>query len=147
MKHRPNVRKYKQWHKKNLSADAKVIIALRRKQPQTKAELCKNAGISKSAFYYVRPVLMNRGIVKEKDNGYALSDYDPIDRKVEAALNEFKENDFVEVALIDIANKVGAPVDRIEGPSFRYAANYGLKISHESKQKDAEPYVAVVPRD
>lgn len=90
---------------------------------------------------------MNRGIIKKMDNSYALADYDPIDRKVEEALQECRGNDFVEVTLIDIANKVGAPVDRIEGPSFRYAAKYGLKISHESKQKDAEPYVAVVPRD
>lgn len=133
------------WHKKSLSTDAKIIIALRRKQPQKKDDLCKHAGISESAFYYVRPVLMNHGIIQETEKGYALSDYDPIDCGVEEALKEFKENDFVEVALIDIANKVGEPVDRIEGPSFRHAAKYGLKISQESKREE-EPYAEVLPR-
>lgn len=58
--------------KKKLSVDAKVIVALIKRQPQKRLDLCKSAGIHPSSFNRVRRLLENRGIMEETDNGYKL---------------------------------------------------------------------------
>ena len=54
--------------------DAKIIIALKRKQPQTKSELIKS-GIGRSSFYRNIPILINLEIIKKTDKGYAFWEY------------------------------------------------------------------------
>ena len=67
-----NCRSYKQSDKRVLSAEAKVIVALIKKQPQKRDDLCRSATIDTSTFYRIRRLLMNKGIIEETEKGYAL---------------------------------------------------------------------------
>ena len=144
MKERPSI-PYKVSHKKTLPAEVKIIQCLREDQPLKVDELCKKARISRTTFYHVRPVLINEGIIKETEKGrYALADYDMLSEKVEEAFRKFKENRYVQVSLIDIANEVGEPIESIKTHAFHYARKYGLKIGEESKEEEPEPFARVI---
>jgi hypothetical protein len=60
---------------RNLSADAKIIISLMRKQPQKRLELIKNSHIHPTTFSRHKRHLTNREIIKESANGYSLWNY------------------------------------------------------------------------
>jgi len=66
------VESFKSSDKKRLSADAKIIIALIKKQPQKRLDLCKSAGMHPASFSRVRRLLENRGIVRKTATGYVL---------------------------------------------------------------------------
>lgn len=66
---------FKSSDAKKLSADAKIIIALMKRQPQKRLDLCKSAGIHPTTFSRVRRLLLNKGIIKETVNGYCLWNY------------------------------------------------------------------------
>lgn len=74
-----NYEPYKASDRRFLHAEAKIIVALMKRQPQTLEDLCKRAGISTSTFYRVRRLLKNYGIIKAVEKGYALWNY--IERK------------------------------------------------------------------
>ena len=71
-----NSQNYRASDSKKLSADAKILIALKNKQPLKRLELCKEASINEATFSRYKRLLINRGIIKETSKGYALSDYD-----------------------------------------------------------------------
>jgi len=130
---------YRLSHRKGLSADARVITALLKSQPQKLDDLCRNAGIHKSTFYRLRPLLIKERILKETERGYSLWFYNELDEKVEEALKEYKEMGYCQVALKDLSNKVGEPPDIIEEPTYRLAPKYSLEIGEESRKKEALP--------
>jgi len=66
---------YKQSDAKDFGADAKIIIALLKQQPQKRIELCKNAGINESTFSRLKRVFTNKGILKESEKGFSLWNY------------------------------------------------------------------------
>ena len=86
-----NFEHYKQSDKREFSADAKIIIALLRKQPQKRLELIKSACINQSSFSKSKRLFINRGILKKGDKGYSLRDYKEVpslwDSKVEKMKN------------------------------------------------------------
>jgi len=127
---------YRLSHRRELSADARVIIALMRKQPQKLEDLCKSAGIHRSTFYRLRPLLTAEGILRETGRGYTLWPYTELDERVERALEEYKEMGYRQVALSDLANKIGEPPTAIEGPAYRLAARHGLEIGEESRRRE-----------
>ena len=70
-----NYQPYKASHTRTLNAQAKIMNALFKKQPQGLDDLCQNAGISKGTFYRNRLVLINEGIIKQTERSYSLSNY------------------------------------------------------------------------
>lgn len=60
---------------KKLSADAKILIALTKQQPQKRLDLIKSAGIHPTTFSRIKRLLLNGGIIKETANGYSLFNY------------------------------------------------------------------------
>jgi hypothetical protein len=66
---------YKQSDTKDFSADAKIIIALLKRQPLTRLELCKDTGINEATFSRNKRLLTNRGIMKEDKKGFSLWNY------------------------------------------------------------------------
>lgn len=126
-------------HRKKVSSNALIVWALHREQPQGFNELAKKAG-SRSTLYRNLPMLRKRGIVKiVKDGGslrqslFALSDYAPLKEKVREGLKEFKEEGYVAVSLVDLANRVGNPPEEIREHAYREAKKLGLRIG-DSKQ-------------
>ena len=115
-------------YKKRLSADAKIIIALLRNQPQKRDDLCKNAGINVSTFYKVLPLLESEGIIKETEGGYALWFYDTLESKVREALDKLLREGRC-IAVEALANEVGKPWSEIESITYAVVSKYdGLEI-------------------
>lgn len=66
---------YKLSDKRELSADAKIIIALSNEQPLKREPLCKKAGVDESTFSRIRRVLLNNKVIKKTDSGYCLYNF------------------------------------------------------------------------
>jgi len=71
-----NNRGWKVSDQKELSADTRIINALRGKAPQGMTSICEKANINKSTFYRYRHLLVGNGLMKEIDGKYALWDYE-----------------------------------------------------------------------
>src|SRR4030042_521649 len=63
---------------KKLGSEAKIIAALKNKQPLEPENICKAAGIDLSTFYRHFRVLERSKLVKRIDNKYALWDYEEV---------------------------------------------------------------------
>jgi hypothetical protein len=63
---------YKSSDTKKLGADAKIIVALIKQQPQKRLSLCESAGINESTFSRYKRLLKNEGIIKETSEGFSL---------------------------------------------------------------------------
>lgn len=75
--------------------DARIMHALREKQPQSTEELIKNVGTTKRTFKYRRlPVLKALGIVKAVPGGWAYKNYNPLEETVLRAMEQLLENGF-----------------------------------------------------
>jgi len=126
---------------KRLHSDAKVILALLKKQPQKLEELCKSANISRATFYRIRRLLISEGVLKETNKGYALWFYSSVEDKVREALRSFKEEGYEMVSINDLANRVGEHPAKIEEEAYRIALEYGIKIGNISKIDRGTPYL------
>jgi len=85
-----NIKDLKESHRKKLSLDAELIIALIRKQPQSKTELI-DSGISRSSVYRIIPYLEYRGIIKETSEGYSLWNYVGQAKRWDKVVNAFSD--------------------------------------------------------
>jgi sugar-specific transcriptional regulator TrmB len=121
-------------HRTGLSTDAKLIIALLRKQPQAKDELCKNSGIHLSSFYRILPLLKGRGIIKETEGGFALWTYIELEKAIENALDKFEKTDSI-IALNKIASEVGVPPSEIESIIYHIAKKRGMEVRLSKGEK------------
>lgn len=121
------MKKQKMSHKTKLSADAKLVIALLRKQPQTRDDLCKNARIHLSTFYRIFSLLRERGIVKETGDGLALWVYIELQNAVENALDKLEKTDSV-MTFNKIASEVGVHPSEIEPLIYRIAKKRGMEV-------------------
>lgn len=119
--------KYSVGGKRRLSSDARIIVALLKKQPQSKEELCKNAGVSRSAFYRLRPLLADSGVIKEVEGGYALWTFSELEKMVEDALFRLIRRGY-QITLEDLTNEVGKPWSEIENVTYATLKRYGLQI-------------------
>jgi sugar-specific transcriptional regulator TrmB len=121
-------------HKQNLSADAKLIIALLKKQPQTKSELCKNAGVHISTFYRILPLLERHGVIKETSEGFALWTYIELKKDVENTIDKLEGVTSV-IALNKIASEVGIHPSKIERIIYSIAKERGMEVRLEKGEK------------
>jgi hypothetical protein len=113
--------------KKRLSSDARIIVALLKKQPQSKDELCKGAMVSKSAFYRIRPLLTGSGVIKEVEGEYALWTFSELEKSVEDALFRLIRKGY-RITLEDLTNEVGKPWSEIETVTYSILKKYKLQI-------------------
>jgi Fe2+ or Zn2+ uptake regulation protein len=126
--------KQKFSHKADLSADAKLIISLLNKQPQTKDELCKIAKIHISTFYRILPLLKRRGIIKETEDGFALRTYIELKKDVENAIDKLKDSTSV-ITLNKIASEIGVNPSEIETIIYAIAKERGMEVRLEKGEK------------
>jgi DNA-binding transcriptional regulator LsrR (DeoR family) len=111
--------------KNQLSSDAKIIIALIKKQPQTKQEICKETKISDRTFYRIISLLNEQKIVKIEDHTYALWYFNPLEKQIEDAFSKLlKQNPIVHYS--HIVNEVGRPWSEIEASTLKIAKKIGL---------------------
>jgi len=139
-----------------LSSDAKVLRALLRQQPQNLQTLCKNAGISRRTWYRVKPILVQRGIIKKVGDRYALFGFLELEEIIEKALGQIRslEDEIrantecvklaggVEVIRTkaqssalkrvmtsqELASEVGMPWDDIKKTAYDVAKKLGLQV-------------------
>jgi len=125
---------YLAFGKRRLSSDARIIIALLKKHPQNKDEICKSAEVSKSAFYRLRPVLEDFGIIKEVEGGYALWTFSELEKTVEDALFRLIGEGY-RITLEDLTNEVGKPWSEIETVTYAILKKYKLQIKTVNGQR------------
>src|SRR3990170_1979680 len=70
-----NERGWKLSDQKTLSADARIIAALKEKPPQEVETICESAKINKSTFYRHYHLLESSGLIKKVNGKYALWNY------------------------------------------------------------------------
>jgi len=119
--------KYSVSGKRRFSSDARIVVALLKKQPQSKDELCKGAAVSKSAFYRLRPMLMDSGIIKEVEGGYALWTFSELEKTVEDALFRLVRKGY-RITLEDLTNEAGRPWSEIENVIYAILKRHRLQI-------------------
>jgi Fe2+ or Zn2+ uptake regulation protein len=124
------VKERKPYHKFGFSADAKILISLIRKQPQTKKELSESAGIDISTVHRNILTFLERGIIKETKGRYALSAYVDLEGDIEKALDELEKTES-RISLDKIASEVGVDPDKIKPLIYRIAKKRGMEVQHE----------------
>jgi len=125
---------YSAGGKRRLSSDARIIVALLKKQPLDKDELCKGAAVSKSAFYRLRPLLVDSGIIKEVEGGYALWTFSELEKIVEDALFRLIRKGY-RIIVEDLTNEVGKPWSEIETVTYAVLKKYKLQIKTVNGQR------------
>jgi predicted transcriptional regulator len=128
-------------HRRSLSSDAKVLIALLKKQPQDIEALCKSASVSISTFYRIRPLLEGRGIIKRTGEGYALSTYSVLEEKVKRAVDDLRHEYrfFREPTVKEVAENIGEPLKTMSSLLYKLIPETGWKEQEkEQAKKEAE---------
>jgi pyridoxine/pyridoxamine 5'-phosphate oxidase len=124
----------KSSHREKLSSDARIIIALLKKQPQTRNELCKTADIHSSTFYRNIHLLKGRVILKETEGGYALWTYIELEKAIETALDKLEKTDSV-ITFNKIASEVGAHPSEIDSIIYPIAKKRGMEVRQLKGEK------------
>jgi hydroxymethylpyrimidine pyrophosphatase-like HAD family hydrolase len=113
------------FRKNQLSSDAKIIITLIKKQPQTKEEICKETKISDRTFYRIISLLEEKKIVKCEDHTYALWYFNPLEKQIEDTFSKLLiQNEIVHPD--HIVNEIGRPWHEIEVATRKIAKKLGL---------------------
>ena len=115
--------------KRQLSSDAKIIVALLNNPRQDKAQLLKSTGIPERTFYRHASFLLENNIIKITDNMYALWLLDPLEKIIENALIKSTSGEKQYASAIAIANEIGKPWPQIEALTYQVAKKLGLTIT------------------
>lgn len=118
---------YPTYDRRGLSSDARVIVALLKKQPQEKDELCKTAGVSTATFYRIRRILEDSGIIKEVEGRFALWTFREIEKSIEDALLRLIKKGYM-FTIEDLCNEVGKPWQEIESLAYALFKKHNLII-------------------
>jgi len=130
MKKRPIKKSKSRTNKKRqLSSDAKIIVALLKKHPQTKQELCEKTKISESTFYRNISLLEKQQIIKCANKTYALSNFDSLEKTVQTTLTKLIAQDNWYIYPHYVADEVGKPWAEIEIVTYKIAKQLGLTIT------------------
>jgi hypothetical protein len=121
------------YRKKQLSADARIIYALHKRQPQSKEELIKNSQVTLKTFYRITSFLAEQQIIKRVDGMYAFKDFDPLEKMIEDVL--IKDTRGAHHATSGgIVDEVGRPWSEIQSPTYKIAKRLNLTIFEEPTQ-------------
>jgi len=122
------------YRKTKLSPDAKIIMALLKKQPQTRDELIRNAHVSRSGFYENSALLKEKGYIIETEDGYALWTFSELEKTVEDALFRLIEKGY-RITVEDLTNEAGRPWLEIETVTHAILKKYGLRIKTVNQKR------------
>jgi hypothetical protein len=134
---KPEISARESSKKRKLSADASIILALLRRQPQNREELCRSAKVSKSNFYRVHSFLEKHKIVKKTEGGYVLFFYNQLEKSIENALVRLIEGSSV-FSVEELASEVGKPWSEIESVTYTLLKKLGLTIKTRRGEKVIE---------
>jgi len=123
--------------KRELSSDAKIIVALLKKQPQNTDELCKSAAVPLSTFYSIRSALQNSGVLKETEKGYALWTYDDQEEAVTQAIKKWRRIAFCDPLPAEIADETGMSPDEAEELARKIRIESGWSMLNQAVQDGA----------
>jgi len=118
-------------HKRKLSSDARLIVALLNKQPQKMNELCKRAGMHSTTFYRLRPLLESKGIIKETKDGYALWTYSEIEETVVETVNKWKSLAFRYPTIQEIADETSIVSEEVMILAYKTKDKTGWSLPNE----------------
>ncbi len=130
---KPQLRNPSSYRKKQLSSDAKIIITLIKKQPQTKEEICKETKINPRTLYRIISLLKEQKIVKFEDNTYALWYFNPLEKQIEDAFSKLLIGNPI-VHFSHLVNELGRPWNEIEAVTLKVAKKLGLTRSEDYGQ-------------
>lgn len=123
-------------HKKKFGSDAKILLALIKKQPQSRQEIMDNGNLKTSAYQRAMPLLIREKIVKKKGNQYTLYNYVDWKGRLEQVVREYSiKFPRGQLSLTDLANVVGMPPKNIKIEAFQLTHKYGIKIGNESRPR------------
>ncbi len=120
--------------KTELSSDAKIILALLKKQPQTRDELCENTGIKDRTFYRMDSFLQDSNIIKCVDGMYALWNFEFLEKQIEDVFRRFLSERQVVYSTF-LVNELGKPWLQIEAATYKVAKKLGLEILPDGMDK------------
>lgn len=115
--------------KKQLSSEARIIIALMKKQPLTKKEILDETKMGESTFYRYISLFEDHGIVKYVEQKYILWNFDPVETQIENAFNKLLSQPGIWYTTQNhIVNEIGVPWQKIETQTIKIANKLGLQI-------------------
>ena len=120
--------------KDQLSSDAKIIIALLKRQPLTKKEICIETKLSQQTFYRNVSLLKRKQIIQDLDQKYALWNFEPLETKIEAVFSKLMEETNYAIGADQIVNKMGMPWHEIEHLTLKIAKKLGSTIKIKDGQ-------------
>ena len=122
---------------KAIGTDAKIIVSLWKKQPQTRDALKKSTGTSRRLKNNLCR-LTKIGIIKKGSDGkYALYNYSEDEKEIEEAIIHLKTGTqirlpLVVISILDISKISGIPPNIVEKYAYRLALKHGIEIGEES---------------
>jgi DNA-binding Lrp family transcriptional regulator len=119
-----------------VSTDAKIIKALTEGQPVTLQELEHATGVTRETLKDRTKRLNEVGMIKETPRGWALSDYEPINAKVNEALKKLRLDGYANITLQNVSHKTRLPPKVIEVAAYLLAPNHGLTIAETPLKLD-----------
>lgn len=124
-----------------ISADANIILALMRTQPQTRDELQKAIQTSRNTPFLRLPKLIEaKAIQKLGDGSYALMNYHPLEGEMRKVMKKLQEWQWLEVPINYLAGEIGRyPDEEFKKLAWQLVNEYGLKIGNEIKRPEPEP--------
>ena len=139
-KNKESPHKYKTSDKRELSSDAKVIIALMKRQPLEIKELAKVAGTHPATVSRNIRLLINKDVLKVTPTGYALRNYIELEGSLRAVLQHLKDRKYTAVSLRRLSDETNlAPTnDELIRVAYSLAPEYGLKIREKDEYIDWE---------
>jgi len=117
------------YKKRKLSSEARIIKALREKQPQSFNELLQSSNVSKSQLYNVLPIMVESGLLKCIGKSYALWVFEDLEKIVEESLMRLMEEKY-SITIENLTNDVGKPWKDIESVTYALLKRHELKIEY-----------------
>lgn len=131
-------RKLGVFRKKKLSSDAKVIVELLKKQPQTMEELCKSAGISRATFYRVSQALDDFKIIKKMGDRHALWNFCELEETVANAVDYLRLDLCRHPEAEEVAARIGRDPESVRKLLFFHAPDLGWKPPTQEEKEEAK---------
>ena len=114
--------------RQNLSSDARFMVALLKKQPQTRDELCKSANLTLPTFYAIVRLLKSKNLIQQIDSAYALWYYKSLKRELIEIFDECTVEGCFMINTERLAVAVGKPYREIESTLYKLAGEYEFRF-------------------
>lgn len=102
----------------------------------TLQELEHATGVTRETLKDRTKRLNEVGMIKETPRGWALSDYEPINAKVNEALKKLRLDGYANITLQNVSHKTRLPPKVIEVAAYLLAPNHGLTIAETPLKLD-----------